>query len=320
MVRKISIYNDFSSELREIWDNLTSDNDSSPFLKFFLHKSWYEFFGKPGSLYIINHSDSILMPLVLNNKHAEITGDQDLFDYHDFIYKKNLDPIKVKEIIDYCFSELNIQNLKIKSVPEESITHKLIISSCNELGLKVTSHNEDLSPYLDLDTSFENYLMKLNKKNRHEIRRKIKKLESAGNISIKKCSNDEIADWIEIFFNLMMHNPEKEIFLTEKRKSFMKNTILNSVENEFGELNFLLFNEEPVATTFFFKQESKLSIYNSGYDPHYSSYSVGLMNHIYNINNYSGKIPKIDFLRGDEDYKFRIGCVSSNLLTLSLGD
>ncbi len=44
------------------------------------------------------------------------------------------------------------------------------------------------------------------------------------------------------------------------------------------------------------------------------------MNHIYNINNYSGKIPKIDFLRGAEDYKFRIGCVSSNLLTLSLGD
>ena len=29
---------------------------------------------------------------------------------------------------------------------------------------------------------------------------------------------------------------------------------------------------------------------------------------------------EIDFLRGSEDYKFRIGCVSSNLLTLSLGD
>ena len=320
MVRKISIYNDFSSELEEVWSNLTSSSDSSPFLKLFLHKSWYEIFGKPGSLYVINHSDDILLPLVLDNKYAEITGDQDLFDYHDFIYKKNLDSQKVKEIIDYSFSNLNIHNLKIKSVPEKSLTHKLIISSCNELGIKVTSYDEDLSPYLDLDSSFENYLMKLNKKNRHEIRRKMNKLESAGNVSIKKCSNNEVADWIEIFFSLMIHNPEKKIFLTEKRKSFMKNIILNSVENEFGELNFLLFNEEPVATTFFFKQKNKLSIYNSGYDPDYSSYSVGLMNHIYNINNYSGKIPVIDFLRGSEDYKFRIGCIPSNLLTLSLGD
>ena len=139
-------------------------------------------------------------------------------------------------------------------------------------------------------------------------------------MSFKKCKNNEVEEWIEIFFNLMLHNPEKKIFLTENRKTFMKNIILNSVENEFGELNFLLFNEVPVATTFFFKQKSKLSIYNSGYDPHYSSYSVGLMNHIYNIKNYLGKIQIIDFLRGSEDYKFRIGCVSRNLLTLSLGD
>ena len=320
MVQKISIYKDFSSELREVWENLTSDKDSSPFLKFFLHESWYDLFGELDSLYVINHSDSVLMPLILNDKYAEFTGGQDLFDYHDFIFKKDLDPEKVKEILDYCFSDLNINNLKIKSVPEESFTHKLIALSCNELGLKMTSNYEDVSPYLVLDTSFENYLMKLNKKNRHEIRRKIKKLESAGNVSFKKCKNNEVEEWIEIFFNLMLHNPEKKIFLTEKRKAFMKNIIFNSVENEFGELNFLLFNEVPVATTFFFKQKSKLSIYNSGYDPHYSAYSVGLMNHIYNIKNYLGKIQVIDFLRGSEDYKFRIGCVSSNLLTLSLGD
>ena len=52
----------------------------------------------------------------------------------------------------------------------------------------------------------------------------------------------------------------------------------------------------------------------------YKGLCIYLMNHIYNIKNYLGKIQVIDFLRGSEDYKFRIGCVSSNLLTLSLGD
>ncbi|MEC7920546.1 MAG: GNAT family N-acetyltransferase [Chloroflexota bacterium] len=316
----ISIYHDFSSDLKAVWDNLTSDSDSSPFLKFFLHKSWYELFGESKTLAVLNHSGDLLMPLVLDNQNAEMTGGQDLFDYHDFIYKKELDSKKVKEVIDYCFSDLEVKNLKFKSIVEESLTHKLIISSCNELGLRVSSSHEDLSPYLDLKNPFDDYLMNLNKKNRHEIRRKMKRLKSAGNILIKQCSKNEVSDWIEIFFKLMTQNPEKETFLNDKRKSFMKNIISNSIENQFGELNFLLINEKPVATTFFFKQKSKLSVYNSGYDSSFSSYSVGLMNHVYNISNYSGIISEIDFLRGSEDYKFRIGCISRNLLTLSVGD
>ena len=90
MVQKISIYKDFSSDLREVWENLTSDKDSSPFLKFFLHESWYDLFGELDSLCVINHSDSVLMPLILNDKYAEFTGGQDLFDYHDFIFKKEV--------------------------------------------------------------------------------------------------------------------------------------------------------------------------------------------------------------------------------------
>ena len=208
----ISIYHDFSSDLKAVWDNLTSDSDSSPFLKFFLHKSWYELFGESKTLAVLNHSGDLLMPLILDNQNAEMTGGQDLFDYHDFIYKKELDSKKVKEVIDYCFSNLEVKKLKFKSIVEESLTHKLIISSCNELGLRVSSSHEDLSPYLDLKNSFDDYLMNLNKKNRHEIRSKMKRLKSAGNILIKQCSKNEVSDWIEIFFKLMTQNPEKETF------------------------------------------------------------------------------------------------------------
>ena len=113
MVQKISIYKDFSSELREVWENLTSDKDSSPFLKFFLHESWHDLFGEIDSLCVINHSDSVLMPLILNDKYAEITGGQDLFDYHDFIFKKDLDPEKGldAELMEKAYKNHSYQSL-----------------------------------------------------------------------------------------------------------------------------------------------------------------------------------------------------------------
>ena len=318
MLDKISIHNDFSNDLKKIWDTLANNN--SPFLKFYMHKEWFDSFGHPDSLIIINHSDKLIVPVVNNNGNAEITGGQDLFDFHDFVYSDMLSFGKIKDVFDYCFSVLKIKKFTISSVIQGSPIHNHIAKLCQQSNFELQSNIEDVSPYIILPSTFEEYLMQLSKKNRHEIRRKINKLELSGEVSFKTCSKEEVKDLVNIFFELMLHNPEKEAFLTKERKSFMKNIIINAVENNFGELNFLNFNNKPVATTFVFKQSHKISVYNSGYDPSYSYLSVGLISHILNIKKYVGKVPEIDFLRGSEDYKFRIGCISRNLLTLEISN
>ena len=57
---------------------------------------------------------------------------------------------------------------------------------------------------------------------------------------------------------------------------------------------------------------------NSGYNDNYSEYSVGLLNHIYNIKNKISEYNFIDFLRGSEEYKYRIGCINQDLITIKI--
>ncbi len=42
------------------------------------------------------------------------------------------------------------------------------------------------------------------------------------------------------------------------------------------------------------------------------------MNHVYNIKNKIGNYNVMDFLRGNEEYKYRIGCKNRNLLTVTV--
>ena len=73
-----------------------------------------------------------------------------------------------------------------------------------------------------------------------------------------------------------------------------------------------------VATSFEFKNNDKLFVYNSGYNDKYSEYSVGLLNHIYNIKSKISEYKFIDFLRGSEEYKYRIGCINQDLITIKI--
>ena len=64
----------------------------------------------------------------------------------------------------------------------------------------------------------------------------------------------------------------------------------------------------PVAMTIYFDYHDCVYLYNSGYDPRYSSLSVGLLAKILGIKDsiQRGK-KKFDFLKGGEPYKYHLG-------------
>ena len=67
MVKNIIAIQEFSDELKKLWDNLNSGDSYSPFLSFNMHHSWFEIFKKESEVYILNHSDRLLMPLLMSN-------------------------------------------------------------------------------------------------------------------------------------------------------------------------------------------------------------------------------------------------------------
>ena len=98
----------------------------------------------------------------------------------------------------------------------------------------------------------------------------------------------------------------------------MKKNISDAVQNNFGSLSFLIINGIKVASSFYFYNSKKISVYNSGYDPDYRELSVGVLNHILNIKKFLNHKSEVDFLRGDEEYKYRIGCKDRILVNINI--
>jgi CelD/BcsL family acetyltransferase involved in cellulose biosynthesis len=81
----------------------------------------------------------------------------------------------------------------------------------------------------------------------------------------------------------------------------------------------LRINNRPAAAVLCFVAGSYLYLYNSGYDPEFSSLSVGLVSKALCLrwaieNGFGG----LDFLRGDESYKYDLGAQDQRVYRLRL--
>ena len=314
----ISIHKEFSESIRILWDNLNTQGVTSPFLNSFVRESWFNIFGSDYDLMILNHSDQLLMPLKVKNKSGSWVGSQDLFDLNDLIFQKEIKQSLLVDLIFFSFQKCDINRLDFFSIIQDSPLHKKLIEACRTLNFKFEATFEDVSPVIKLPKTWNDYLMSLTKKNRHEIRRKMRRLEEAGDINIETTNTQNLRERISTFFALMIENKEKKKFLTSDRKKFMSEIISDAIQNDYGDLNFLTLNGSYVAASFYFVQDSKISVYNSGFDQSFSELSVGLLNHVLNIKKRIDTFEEFDFLRGSENYKFRLGCESKNLIKIEI--
>ena len=314
----ISIHKEFSESIRILWDNLNTQGVTSPFLNSFVRESWFNIFGSDYDLMILNHSDQLLMPLKVKNKSGSWVGSQELFDLNDLIFQKEIKQSLLVDLIFFSFQKCDINRHDFFSIIQDSPLHKKLIEACRTLNFKFEATFEDVSPVIKLPKTWNDYLMSLTKKNRHEIRRKMRRLEEAGDINIETTNTQNLRERISTFFALMIENKEKKKFLTSDRKKFMSEIISDAIQNDYGDLNFLTVNGSYVATSFYFVQDSKISVYNSGFDQSFSELSVGLLNHVLNIKKRIDTFEEFDFLRGSENYKFRLGCESKNLIKIEI--
>ena len=313
MAVEFKIYDKFDGELEKLWKSIDVQN-VNPFLDYEINKIWFEIFGKSSKLKIYSDNKNFIAPMYFKGQVAYFCGGQDLFDYHDFISNQNVNKDLIKQLFDEILDKINL--VELNSIVSGSKLHKYIIEL--EKEYEINYINEDVCPIIKLPNTFENYLLQLSKKNRHEIRRKIRKFENNLEFEIVETDSNNVEEHLIEFLRLMKLNPEKRNFLNQSRIEFMSRVIKYAILSNTGNLTFIKIKNEMVATSFEFKNNDKLFVYNSGYNDNFSEYSVGLLNHIYNIKNKVSKYKFIDFLRGSEEYKYRIGCINQDLITIKI--
>ena len=278
-----------------------------------LQRIWWSHFGQGWRLRItsVRDNDTLLglAPLMQRNGDLRLLGDTDLFDYTDFIVPEATTGGFYEALLDHLDDE-PWHTLTLKSIPEASPTLRELPRVVEGRGLACELKEEDKAPVVSLPSTWDEYLAGLSKKGRHELRRKLRRLEKAGDAHQLICSNPEtLAGCMKEFFRLhRASSQEKDEFLTPEREGFFSEAALELARRGQFKLFFLELDGERVACCICFDYGDTYFLYNSGYDPGYSALSVGLLNKALTIKEAieAGR-QSFDFLRGAERYKYDLG-------------
>ena len=184
-------------------------------------------------------------------------------------------------------------------------------------GWCVTREQEDVCPIVTLASGmdFEGYLATLGKKERHEIRRKVRRAEAAGEVRLEP-SPRPIED-LDAFVDLHQKRwgaeglfPPTEGGAASRR--FFAGLFEDCAPSGIVDLSFLAVGGRRIAAGVTFDDGESVYYYNAGVEPDARELSPGVvMVACYIQRAIKLGRTRLDFLRGDEPYKYEWGAVDS---------
>jgi CelD/BcsL family acetyltransferase involved in cellulose biosynthesis len=300
--------------LNHYWtDSRQNLNWSSVFVLPGWLQAWWQVFGSGVESFIrvVGQGGSILgiAPLMVNKGTVSFIGSTDVCDYLDFIVAPGREGEFFIALLDNL-KRNGIEKLDLKHVRPDSTVMTYLVNIAQSRGGNIICSQEEISLEMDLPPTWEEYLATLNTKQRHEVRRKLRRLSEAGKVE-HRCleSGQEIEDYMSIFMRLFpMSREDKADFMTPQMESFFK--YIAKAMAGLGLLRFgiIEMDKQPAAMTIGFDYKDAHYLYNSAYDPQFNYLSVGLLCKVLCLKESIEKgRKKWDFLKGGEPYKYHLG-------------
>ena len=172
-----------------------------------------------------------------------------------------------EEFFSAAWIEINSMDwvdIRLESIPEDSPTIGFAEKWAHSEGYSITITETDKTPYSDLPKSWEEYLLNLRKKDRHELRRKIRRLEATTDYKQREASlhPNHLDESMDEFFRLMsLSGEDKEAFLNSENKEFFLDLASTFSEKDMFKLYFLEIEKTNVAACICFDYDNKCLLY-----------------------------------------------------------
>jgi CelD/BcsL family acetyltransferase involved in cellulose biosynthesis len=252
-----------------------------------------------------------------------LLGSIEISDYLDLIVR----PADLEEFLDQLLPFLKKpefpawQSLDLYNLLNSSPTLPALEAAAARHSL--TYHQSQLqhSPYIPLSGDWETYLAGIDKKQRHEIRRKLRRIESS-DVPTRwyfVTNGDELDHEISAFLDLMAQDHDKAVFLTPAMRQAMHAIIRCAFNENCLLMSFLEVNGQKAAGYIMFDYRDRVWVYNSGFDYRFMEYSPGwvLLGYLLKWANENQRT-EFDFMRGNEDYKYRFGAIDRFIMRATL--
>jgi len=276
-------------------------------------KAWWDVFGNGQDLRIYGiwrQADIIgIAPFLIDGGTARFVGQGDVCDYLDFIPAPGWEA-EFFHVLITSLREQGITHLDLAPIHRDSTVRSVFPKIAKELKCDIQFRQEDVLFELVLPDTWDGYLDGLSGKYRHEIRRKLRRLEKTGRVYYRMVDDSRnIGEAMDAFLTLFRSNRmDKSRFMTDRMVSFFMSLAASLAKFNMLKLYFLELNDEPVASVMCFDYRSDVYLYNNGYDSSLNWLSIGLLSKLFSIKDsiQEGK-KKYNFLKGNEDYKKQLG-------------
>jgi len=250
-----------------------------------------------------------------------LVGCRDVSDYLDLIVERGQEDVVYGALLDYLESSAPEWDLvDICNIPQDSLTFSHLRDLADGRGFQTLVEVEDVCPIISLPETWDEYLMILDKKQRHEVRRKLRRADGEVDMRFVIVGSEHSLDSaMEAFIELHQKStPEKDQFMDPQMQAFFFDVARVLQDRGWLQLVFVEMDGEKAASLLSFDYGDAILVYNSGYDPaRYRHLSPGIVvtarciEHAIALGR-----SKFDFLRGDEVYKYRFGAQDTQVRRL----
>jgi CelD/BcsL family acetyltransferase involved in cellulose biosynthesis len=332
---EFSLHKDFSAlaPLAADWNALLAGSVTHiPFLRYEYLSAWWATRGggewPESELAVVTaHQDGRLAGIAplfsAQNRDGQaallLLGSIEISDYLDIIVRPADLPVFMAGLLDYLAEPAwpDWRLLDWHNLPEASPTLPVLQAEAQKRAWAFSQERTYHVPSVPLTGDFDTYLAGIDKKQRHEIRRKMRRAEESGQTIRWYIVEDgsSLEAEVQAFLGLMAEDPEKAAFLTAPMRRQMQLACQAAFEYGWLQLAFLEADGQKAAGYLNFDYLNRIWVYNSGMDRRFMDLSAGwvLLGHLLQWAN-ENKRAEFDFMRGDEEYKYRFGGVDKFLV------
>jgi CelD/BcsL family acetyltransferase involved in cellulose biosynthesis len=276
-------------------------------------RAWWSAFGAGTSPYLcaVRQRDDLLgvAALLIQGDRARLMGDGEVCDYLDFVVASGRGEEFFRVLVEHLKGQ-GISVLDLSPVRGDSTVMSDLVRVARELDCGISASPEEVTLEVELPETWDGFLLTLSGKERHEIRRKLRRLDEAGVVKFRAVEGrQEVDREMESFMALFsMNRADKAAFMTERMALFFRALAEAMAEEEMLRLFSLDVDGIPAAAVMCFDYNARVYLYNNAYDRRFQALSVGLLSKVLSVRDSIERGRKTyDFLKGGEPYKYRLG-------------
>jgi CelD/BcsL family acetyltransferase involved in cellulose biosynthesis len=325
---RLSIFDVWTPDVVRPWERvLERDHRAGVFCTPQWQQAWWESMGS-GDLQLVCVWDEdepiAVFPTCTCEDEAgllSLLGSQDVTDEQIPLAVPGREADSLRLFADWAFSDGGFGRLRFHSVLDDDRWLRVIEEVAGTAGFGFASEQVDVAPAIALPETFDAYLAGLTGHDRHELRRKRRRIGELGEWRVRRAHDVGWEADLAMFFEFHRQAPgEKAGFFTPERERFFRRLAADLFLFGMARLDVLELDGEAVACTFSYDYRGTFALYNSAFRPDLAKHAPGMVLVGCLIEQAISKGIRIfDFLRGDEPYKKRFGPTMRPVRQVMLG-